>query len=137
MTVRSIGQQSQMNIRLKPEILGNVRLQVLTENHQVMIRMNAESHAVKEIVEQNLQYLKSELQQHGLEIHKFDVFVQQDNDAWKNGQNAEAFAQSRQQQRRHRHSGNREPRKSATAQASALAGRKQGSKSISEVDFFA
>lgn len=90
MTLRGAGRQSQLQIHLKPEFLGNLRLQVITENHQVTVRMTAESTAVKEMIEQHVQVLKNELQQHGLEIHKFDVFVGQQNDAWRQRQHQQA-----------------------------------------------
>jgi flagellar hook-length control protein FliK len=94
MTLRGERQQSQMVIRLKPDFLGNVRLQVTTEGQQVMVRMDAESAMVKEIVEQNMAHLKAELSQHGLEIEKFDVFVGNDNDGWRSGQQQAGFRQT-------------------------------------------
>ena len=101
MSMHTQGDQSRMEIRLKPEFLGNVHLQVLTENHQVSVRMTADSMAVKEIVEQNIQHLKLELQQHGLEIQKFDVFVGGDSQQWRGGQNQAGFRQAfRQRQQR-------------------------------------
>jgi flagellar hook-length control protein FliK len=103
MSMRTDGRQSQMNIKLKPEFLGDLRLEVVTENRQVMIRMAAENHAVREIIEQNIHVLKSELQQHGLQIQKFDVFVAQDNDQWKNGRRFQhAHDSDRRQARRMR-----------------------------------
>jgi flagellar hook-length control protein FliK len=94
MTLRGERQQSQMVIRLKPDFLGNVRLQVTTEGQQVVVRMDAESAMVKEIVEQNMAHLKAELSQHGLEIQKFEVFVGNDNDGWRSGQQQTAFRQA-------------------------------------------
>lgn len=94
MTLKNGRQQSQMVIRLKPDFLGNVRLQVTTEGQQVMVRMDAESTAVKEIVEQNMAHLKAELHQHGLQIEKFDVFVGNNNDGWSSGQQQAAFRQA-------------------------------------------
>jgi flagellar hook-length control protein FliK len=94
MTLRGERKQSQMIIRLKPDFLGNVRLQVTTAGQQVMVRMDAESAMVKEIVEQNMTHLKAELSQHGLEIEKFDVFVGNDNDGWHSGQQQAGFRQA-------------------------------------------
>lgn len=85
MTLHTNGNQSQMNIQLKPEFLGNLRMEVVTENHQVMVRMAAENHAVREMIEHNIHVLKSELEQHGLQVQKVDVYVAQNNDQWKNG----------------------------------------------------
>jgi flagellar hook-length control protein FliK len=82
MSMRNDRLQSHMQVRLKPEFLGDVRLQITTENHQVMVRISADSVAVKEMIEQNVVLLKNELQQHGLQIGKFDVFVGHDEGAF-------------------------------------------------------
>lgn len=86
MTLKNNTKQSQMTIKLKPEFLGNVRMQVTTNQQQVAVRMMADSDAVKEVLEQNIHVLKSELQQHGLVIDKFDVYVGGGNDGWQSGQ---------------------------------------------------
>jgi flagellar hook-length control protein FliK len=86
MTMRTGQLQSQMQIRLKPEFLGDVRLQITTENHQVIVRISAESQAVKEMIEQNVISLKKGLQQHGLQIDKFDVFVGNDDGTFRRRQ---------------------------------------------------
>jgi flagellar hook-length control protein FliK len=100
-SMHSQGDQSKMVIRLKPEFLGNVHMQVLTENHQVSVHMTADSASVKQIIEQNLQHLRLELQHHGLEIQKFDVFVGNTNQERESGQGRAAFSQtSRQRQQR-------------------------------------
>jgi flagellar hook-length control protein FliK len=97
MSMQTNGAQSKMVIRLKPEFLGNVHMQVVTENHQVTVRMMADSTLVKEIVEQNLSHLKAELQHHGLEIQKFDVFVANDDQGWRSGQEQAGFRDARNQ----------------------------------------
>ncbi len=98
MTLKRSRLQSQMNIKLKPEFLGNVRLQISTDHQQVAVRMMADSNAVKEMLEQNIQFLKSELVQHGLEIDKFDVFVGSDNDDWQKEQQAHWQQRSKQRE---------------------------------------
>lgn len=100
MTLHSRGNQSTMTIHLKPEFLGQVQMEVSTENHQVTVRMATESMAVKHMVEQGLQHLKSELQQHGLQVHKFDVFVANDNDAPRQGQDWSGFRQNLKRRQR-------------------------------------
>lgn len=89
MTLKSNRLQSQMNIKLKPEFLGNIRMQITSDNQQVAVRMFADANGVKEIIEQNIQLLKAELQQHGLEIDKFDVFVGRDSDELKQEQHSQ------------------------------------------------
>jgi flagellar hook-length control protein FliK len=108
MSLHTNGTQSKMVIRLKPEFLGNVHMQVLTENHQVTVRMMADSALVKDIVEQNLPHLQAELQHHGLEIQKFDVFVANDDHGSRNGKEQAGFrdAMNRKQSR----SGGERPR---------------------------
>ncbi len=96
MTLKRSRFQSQMNIKLKPEFLGNVRMQISTDHHQVAVRMMADSNVVKEMLEQNIQFLRSELVQHGLEIDKFDVFVGSDNEDWQNEQQAHWQQRSKQ-----------------------------------------
>ncbi len=101
MSLRTERLQSKMNIKLKPEFLGNVRLQINTQNHLVSVRMIADSTEVKEIIEKNIQYLKTELQQHGLEIEKFDVLVGEDREGRQNSQNQTGFRHAFRQGRQH------------------------------------
>ncbi len=100
MTLHSRGNQSTMTIHLKPEFLGQVQMEVSTEHHQVTVRMATESMAVKHMVEQGLQHLKSELQQHGLQVHKFDVFVANDNDTSRQGQDWDGLRQNLKRRQR-------------------------------------
>jgi len=69
--------QTSMRIRLKPEALGHLRMHITTENNQVMIKILTEIPLVKEIIETNVNQLRAELQNQGLEIDKFDVSVDQ------------------------------------------------------------
>lgn len=96
MTLKNSRLQSQMNIKLKPEFLGNIRMQITSDNQQVAVRMVADSNGVKEMIEQNIQFLKAELQQHGLEIDKFDVFVGSDNDELRQEQQAQLRQRAKQ-----------------------------------------
>ena len=69
-----------IRINLKPESLGHLRLQITTENHQVMLKIMTEVPFVKEIIENNINQLKTALHVHGLQIDDFDVFVAHDSD---------------------------------------------------------
>ena len=69
-----------IKINLKPESLGHLRLQITTENHQVMLKIMTEVPFVKEIIENNINQLKTALHVHGLQIDDFDVFVAHDSD---------------------------------------------------------
>jgi len=76
------GGQRSIKIALKPEILGRLGIRVSTENHQVMVRIITESPLVKGIIESNLNDLRAALQNHGLEIDDFGVFVAHDSDQY-------------------------------------------------------
>ena len=138
MTLRNDGRNTSMQIKLKPEFLGNLHMEVVSENQQVTVRMTAENQAVKGIIEQNLHVLKNELQQHGLQIQKFDVFVSQDNDAWRNGQQQTAFRQA--QDRGYRSGSGRNGLFADSEEAEAMEGATGTARSYGEkssVDFFA
>ena len=75
--------RSEFKIDLKPETLGHLKMQILTENHHVTVRILTESPLVKEMIESNLVQLKVNFQNQGLEIEKFDVSVALGSD--KNG----------------------------------------------------
>jgi len=136
MSMHTQGAQSKMVIRLKPEFLGDVHMQVLTENHQVTVRMMTDSFMVKEIVEQNLQHLRSELQHHGLEIQKFDVFVANDNDGWKHGQDQAGFKETLQQ-RQQRPGGGKARRQGAKTISRVVNRRPLSPRDLNEIDYFA
>ncbi len=72
--------RSEFKIDLKPESLGHLKMQILTENHHVTVRILAENPLVKDMIESNLAQLKANFQNQGLEIEKFDVSVAQDSD---------------------------------------------------------
>lgn len=84
--------QQEFKIELKPESLGQVRVQVSTDNHQVTIRIVTELPVAKEMIENNIHQLKAELQGQGLQIDKFEVSLSQNSN--KNGE-ANRFFDSR------------------------------------------
>jgi len=140
MTLRQSGAQSQMIIRLKPDMLGQLRMQVISENHQLAVRMTAESFAVKDLIEQNLHHLKSELNLHGLEIQKIDVTVQNDNQDSRQGQDPtgfEQFARKNEEERKRRQNQQTafEQKEDAPAPVKHSDNRHIGSNS-GEVDYF-
>jgi flagellar hook-length control protein FliK len=71
---------TEIKIELKPEFLGHIRMRVASENQQVMVRMLTELPMVKEIIESNIHQLKADLQNQGLEVDKFEVFVSKDSE---------------------------------------------------------
>jgi flagellar hook-length control protein FliK len=79
-TLRTTQGHSEVQIRLKPEFLGNVKMTIAADKEQVMVRVVTDQPMVKEIIETHLHQLKTELQNQGLTIDKFDVMVNADAD---------------------------------------------------------
>ena len=78
-------EQSEVRIDLKPDFLGHVRLQIVTDSHQVNLRILAESSIVKELIDGNLGQLKNDLQAQGLKVDEIEVAVAKDfNDYGRN-----------------------------------------------------
>ena len=69
--------RNEVQINLKPDFLGSIRMQIITESQQVTIRILAEYPMVKDLIENNVQQLKSNLQDYGLEIDELEVSVEQ------------------------------------------------------------
>ena len=70
--------QSEVRIDLKPDSLGHVKLQIVTENHQVTLRIMAESHAAKNLIDSGIGQLKADLQAQGLRVDELEVSVAND-----------------------------------------------------------
>lgn len=88
---------NEIMIKLKPETLGNIRLNISTENQHVIIKVIADSSTVKEILENNLHHLKDGFVHQGLEIGSFDVLVGDGNEQSYKGQNFSGFQRNRRQ----------------------------------------
>jgi flagellar hook-length control protein FliK len=78
--------QNEVKIELKPEFLGHIRMQIVTENHQVTLRVLTEFPMVKDLIEHNIQHLRAELQQHGLKMDVLNVSVANDSQTSAGGQ---------------------------------------------------
>ena len=72
--------QNEVQLNLKPDFLGHIRMQIITESQQVTVRILTEYPMVKELIENNIQQLKSSLQQYGLEIDELEVSVAHDSE---------------------------------------------------------
>jgi hypothetical protein len=72
--------QNEVRMNLKPDFLGQIRMQIITDSQQVTVRIITEFPMVKELIENNVQQLKSDLQNHGLEIDELEVSVSQNPD---------------------------------------------------------
>jgi flagellar hook-length control protein FliK len=86
-------EQGEINIDLKPDFLGRVRMQILTENQQVTVRIVTELAAVRDMIENGLNQLKSELQSQGLQVERLEVAVADDQRqrGWQQAKNAPAW----------------------------------------------
>ena len=78
--------QHEAKIDLKPEFLGHVRMQVITENHQVTVKILTETGFIKDMVENSIHQLKADLQQQGLSVDKLEVAVSSDSEDYKHPQ---------------------------------------------------
>jgi flagellar hook-length control protein FliK len=72
--------RNEVQINLKPDFLGNLRMQIITESQQVTVRILAEFPMIKDLIETNIQQLKSDLQNCGLEIDELEVSVEHGSD---------------------------------------------------------
>lgn len=80
--------QAEMQIDLKPEHLGRIRMRISTESQRVTVHMMAETHAAREIIEANLGQLRNDLASQGLEVDRFDVNTMASNDSDRQGRGA-------------------------------------------------
>lgn len=72
----------EMEVSLKPDYLGKLHLKVSVENQLVTAKFVAESQQVKEIIETNLNQLRRNLQDTGIQVDQLLVSVgQQNNDS--------------------------------------------------------
>jgi flagellar hook-length control protein FliK len=88
--------QHEARIELKPEFMGHIRMQVISENHLVTVKILAQHGFVKDMIESNVHQLKADLQQQGLEVDKLEVSVSRDSE--DSGNFKDKFAQSKARQ---------------------------------------
>lgn len=77
---RSVNDRSEMRIQLKPDSLGEVRMNVVSEKNQLVVQMIAEKSETKEIIESQIHHLKAELDKQGLTVGKIEVTISANND---------------------------------------------------------
>ncbi|MCL2689754.1 MAG: flagellar hook-length control protein FliK [Chitinispirillia bacterium] len=102
----------EMRITLRPQELGEVRMNIRVEGDQVTARMLVESEQVKAIVEKHFQQLKDALEQQNLQAAKLSVDVGTDADRKQLWQEMTAMAN----QKRSNKNGNGESDDSASDQ---------------------
>lgn len=77
--VHLLEDKSEMLIKLKPDNLGKVTMQVSIENGNISAKFLAESEKVKEILESNMQELKDQLAKQGMVVQDLNVSVGNDD----------------------------------------------------------
>ncbi len=83
--------QYEVQLHLKPDFLGHIQMQIVSEGQQVTIKIVAEFLFVKDMLENNMHQLKADLQALGLDIDELEVSVAHDSHAERDvHQNAEA-----------------------------------------------
>ncbi len=65
--------QSHIQIDLKPESLGALRLHISTDQQQVTVKILADNAQVKDMIERQIPIIKSELQHSGIKVDSVDV----------------------------------------------------------------
>jgi hypothetical protein len=80
-----------MEIDLKPDILGRLKLSISTLDHQVLVKIFAEKPLTKEIIESGMDQLKTDLQNQGLEVGEFEVIVNEEFFQDKDGHHDASF----------------------------------------------
>lgn len=67
--------KQEIKISLKPEILGELVLKIEMKKGSLLTKIMVDNYKTKELIEANLYQLKQEMQENGLEIRTFEVFV--------------------------------------------------------------
>ncbi|HSO18620.1 MAG TPA: flagellar hook-length control protein FliK, partial [Desulfosarcina sp.] len=126
------GGQSEARIALKPDQLGHVRMQIVTENQMVSIRIVTESPAARDLIDANSQQLKMDLQQQGLNVERIEVSVgQEENDAYRGSRQRESYL-------RHMAARGRTPAEAGGRDTVPIpAGRTDGRGRTAGIDYFA
>lgn len=69
------GEKNEIRIRLKPEILGEMLMNIEVTKNALIAKVMVDNQRTKEIIEANLVQLREEMKDSGLEIKTFEVFV--------------------------------------------------------------
>ncbi|NNL75477.1 MAG: hypothetical protein HKO68_03980, partial [Desulfobacterales bacterium] len=124
--------QHEAKIDLKPDFLGHIRMQIITENHQVTVKILAEFPFVKDMIENHVHQLKADLQQQGLSVDKLEVSVSRDSDEYRPPQEKTNRLNARQGEADRDNAADPHEKKSAQVGNSAIT-----ADGASTVDYFA
>ena len=86
--------KSEIKIKLKPEILGDLFLKIEVENGVVAAKAVVDNYKTKEIIESNFTQLRESLKEQGFDIKAFEVFVGSGGD-FEREKNGSLFNQNR------------------------------------------
>lgn len=86
--------KNEIKIKLKPEILGEMTMNIEVAKGAITAKIMVENQRTKEIIEANIIQLKEEIKDTGLEIRTFEVFVGNDGDFDKHNFNHFNFHQN-------------------------------------------
>lgn len=89
--------KQEIKIKLKPDILGDLVLKMEVKEGALMTKIIVDNYKTKELIETNLLQLKEEIQDNGLEIKTFEVFVGTNEDFERNSK--EQFYFNKKQQK--------------------------------------
>ena len=70
---------NQVEIKLNPEHLGKVKIELSVENGNATAKFISENENARQLIESNLNQLKSSLEEQGIKIASFEVSVNQEN----------------------------------------------------------
>ncbi|MBM4053993.1 MAG: hypothetical protein FJ264_04825 [Planctomycetes bacterium] len=73
------GNRSEIKLQLTPPELGTVKLHFTEENDEIRAKIYVENTEVKAAIQNNIHRLKESIATNGVEIHKLEVYVQNEN----------------------------------------------------------
>lgn len=88
------GEKNEIRIQLKPEVLGEMLMNIEVAKNEVIAKVIVDNQRTKEIIEANLIQLREEIKDTGLEIKTFEVFVGNSSDFDKHNPNKFNFNQN-------------------------------------------
>jgi flagellar hook-length control protein FliK len=74
---------TKLQIKLNPEHLGNLEIQLIQRHGEIAAKIVASSHAAKEAIDSQLSQLKQAFAGQNIDFEKVEVFVQTDEQAYK------------------------------------------------------
>ena len=73
------GDRSEIKLSLNPPELGNIKIRFIEENDEIEAKIYVENAEVKAAIEKNAHHLKESVAANGIEIHKLEVYIQNDD----------------------------------------------------------